>query len=254
MGRRIKRRKKPAKRFYVFVGIILLTIIGTFIIKNAKINLCQDAPAFADQSNTDNASNTDADNIFTVVIDPGHGGDDSGTIGINGELEKDINLNVSLELGKLLEKKEDIKVVYTRTVDKALDPSSQKADLQARCDISNNAGADIFVSIHSNFDKVSKNTRGIETWCMVPGARGDVLAKAIQKELVDLGYSKDRGIKYSSDGELYVIKNTDAVAVLVELGFLSNESDTRFLASKDGQKKMAKAIAKGILNYKDKLQ
>ncbi|AUS95784.1 hypothetical protein CDQ84_01135 [Clostridium thermosuccinogenes] len=252
MGRRTKRsRKKPSKRFYVFVGIILLTIIGTFIIKNAKINLGQDAPAFADESN--NTSYIDDDNVFTVVIDPGHGGDDSGTIGINGELEKDINLNVALELGKLLEKKENIKVVYTRTEDKALDPSSQKADLQARCDISNNAGADIFVSIHSNFDKVSKNTRGIETWCMVPGARGDVLAKAIQKELADLGYSKDRGIKYSSDGELYVIKNTDAVAVLVELGFLSNESDTRFLASKDGQKKMANAIAKGILSYKDKL-
>jgi len=244
--RRSRKRRRPTRRFFLIFALLTVAISGILSILNGKDKPRISIPVYVENS----GHSKEVKGTCTVVIDPGHGGDDSGAVSINGEMEKDINLSVALRLGKLLEKS-GIKVIYTRTQDELLDPTSQKSDLQARCDISNDAGADIFVSIHCNFDTVSVNTRGIETWCRFPGKNGDKLAKAIQKELVSLGYSKDRGIKYEADGGLYVLKNTDAVAVLVELGFLSNEQDAEFLTSEDGQEQMAKAIAQGILSYKN---
>ena len=100
-----------------------------------------------------------------VVIDAGHGGFDPGKVGINGALEKDINLAVALKLGALIEKElPNAKVVYTRKTDTALGQSLNE-DLSARANIANKAEGDLFISIHAN---AAKNTsvKGAETLIM----------------------------------------------------------------------------------------
>lgn len=182
-----------------------------------------------------------------ICIDPGHGGYDNGSTSITGVAEKDINLKVALKLGKLLEKG-GFKVIYTRTSDE-VKGTNQKEDLQLRCDFSNRENADIFISIHCNFDKVSPETRGVETWCRMPGEKGEELASSLQSRLAKAGYTRNRGLRYETDGELFVIKNTRATAVLVELGFLSNSGDSGFLQSEEGVQKCAEALNRGILDY-----
>ncbi|GAB6149714.1 hypothetical protein JCM1406_08840 [Clostridium novyi] len=176
-----------------------------------------------------------------VAIDPGHGGYDSGAVGHNGVLEKNVTLAVSLKLGQVL-KNSGIDVVYTRTSDKCPWPSNKNAELQMRCDIANNANADYFVSIHCNSADTSAAT-GIETYYDRDSKRGNILAKNIQNELVnEFGY-KNRGIKPCG---FYVVRHTKMQAVLVELEFISNSNREQILNNPKYQQRYAEAIARGI--------
>jgi len=165
-----------------------------------------------------------------ICIDPGHGGKDSGAVGIFKE--KDLNLKVALNLGKIL-KDSGQTVVFTRTTDVFI-------ELADRVRISNNERADVFVSIHQN-GAPNNSARGVETYYYRGSEKGKALALNIQKELVNLNYTLDRGVK---EAEYYVIKYLKAVAVLVECGFVTNEQDAKAVDEKVYE--IAFAIAKGI--------
>lgn len=174
--------------------------------------------------------------MFNLVIDAGHGGKDPGACG-NNLKEKDINLNVALLLKeKLSPYKKEINFKLTRESDVFL-------ELSQRVKISNDFKADLFVSIHCN-SSTNTNAQGVETYCYkLSNSKG---ADAIHNEILNTkAYTKDRKVKESS--RLYVIKNTQAHAVLCELGFVSNKEDAVLL--KDKQNYIAEAILKGILNY-----
>ena len=143
----------------------------------------------------------------------------------------------------------NIKVIYTRTSDDVSWPSNEKEDLRKRIDTSNKANANLFISIHCNGNPDS-SFKGIETWCRFTNTEGEKLARNIQNELVYNNYSQDRGLKYESNKSLAVLKLNKAVSALVELGFLTNGADSKFITSESGQEKCAQSIAKGILNYK----
>lgn len=190
------------------------------------------------------AAKPDPSSNNVIVIDPGHGiGSDTGATGIDGLQEDDVTLAVGLKVGKILQD-HGINVVYTRTEDMRSTPMSVTDSLQKRCDISNNANAKYFVSIHANsFDDTSAN--GTETLYYTGNAEGEKLASAIQNSIVKEVGTYDRGLK---DGSwLYVAKNTNAPAVLTELGFLTNPDDAAKLRSDEYQQKFAQAIADGIL-------
>ena len=182
-------------------------------------------------------------NIFTVVIDPGHGGSDPGAIGIGGIRETDVVLEVSKIVKKLLSDK-GVKVVLTRKNEIDL-------DLPPRVSFANNKDADIFVSIHANASRGKrKDINGLETFYF-KGGRGRLLAKKIQKQILRVSPgSPDRGVK---QGRFYVIKNTSMPAVLVEIGFLTGRLDARRLEKTAHRKRLAYAIAKGILEYLSKV-
>ncbi|GAA0744049.1 N-acetylmuramoyl-L-alanine amidase [Clostridium oceanicum] len=176
-----------------------------------------------------------------ICIDPGHGGSDSGAVGPNGIREKDITLKVGLKVGNIL-KQRGINVVYTRTTDKRLGPT-ETADLQKRCDITNNANAKYMISIHCNsFD--ASSAHGTETFYKPGDREGQRLAAAIQRHIVeDLG-TYNRGIK---DGSwLYIARHTSSTTVLTELGFISNPREENMLKSDSYQNRYANAIAKGV--------
>ncbi len=240
----MRKRRKVRKRLYMVIAFLVISL-SIFLAK-----ILQDGSADAlnlpVMRHEDAASDTNPEKRPVVCLDPGHGGHDVGGEG-KGIFEKDVNLKIGLQVGKLLEKN-DYTILYTRTTDKA-NGDTQKEDVRARCDISNNAGADIYVSLHCNIDKASAKSRGVELWCRFPNQKGEELAKSLDKQLAQVGYTKDRGLRYESDGGLYVLQNTKAVAALVELGFLSNAEDRAFLNSEQGQAKCAAAIAKGIEEY-----
>ncbi len=182
-------------------------------------------------------------NKFSVVIDPGHGGPDPGAIGIGGIRETDVVVDVSKIIKKLLSEK-GVKVRLTRKNEVDL-------DLPSRVSFANNMNADIFVSIHANASRGKRrDINGLETF-YYRGWRGKLLAKRIQKQILRVSPgSPDRGVK---QGRFYVIKNTRMPAVLVEIGFLTGRLDARRLEKTTHRKRLAYAIAKGILEYLNKV-
>ncbi len=182
-------------------------------------------------------------NKFLVVIDPGHGGPDPGAIGIGGIRETDVVLEVSKIVKNLLSEK-GIKVKLTRKNEVDL-------DLSRRVSFANNTDADIFVSIHANASRGKRrDINGLETFYF-RGWRGKLLAKRIQKQILRVSPgSPDRGVK---QGRFYVIKNTRMPAALVEIGFLTGRLDARRLEKNAHRKRIAYAIAKGILEYLSKV-
>jgi len=182
-------------------------------------------------------------NKFSVVIDPGHGGPDPGAIGIGGIRETDVVLEVSKIVENLLSER-GVKVRLTRKNEVDL-------DLPPRVSFANNTDADIFVSIHANASRGKRrDINGLETF-YYRGWRGRLLARNIQKQILRVSPgSPDRGVK---QGRFYVIKNTMMPAVLVEIGFLTGRLDARRLEKITHRKRLAYAIAKGILEYLNKI-
>ncbi len=182
-------------------------------------------------------------NKFLVVIDPGHGGPDPGAIGISGIRETDVVLEVSKIVKRLLSEK-GVKVRLTRNNEIDL-------DLAPRVSFANKMDTDIFVSIHANASRGKRrDINGLETF-YYRGWKGRLLAKRIQKQILRVSPgSPDRGVK---QGRFYVIKNTRMPAVLVEIGFLTGRLDAKRLEKSTHRKRLAYAIAKGILEYLNKV-
>lgn len=176
--------------------------------------------------------------MFRVCLDPGHGGSDPGAIGPNGAKEKDINLAVVKLVATHL-KRHGIQVRLTLEID-------QYVSRAGRCKISNDFGADVFVSIHCNAAE-NRSARGVETWHY--STKGRQLAEAIQTELVQATGLVDRNQKADKRKGFDVLVGTQAVAALTELAFISNPEEERLLTTPTFQKSVAEAIAKGICRY-----
>lgn len=222
---------------------------------------------------------------FVVVLDAGHGGKDPGKVA-HGYNEKDIALKIVLQIGKILEKDEKIKVVYTRTKDVFV-------ELKERGKIANKADADLFVSVHCNAH--DSNANGTETYVLglhgnkrnfeVAKSENEViyleddyetnyvgfdinspettigltilqeefldqsiaLAKYIQENFTKTLSRKNRGVKQAA---FVVLHQTFMPSVLIETGFITNTSERNFLKSSNGQYKISKAIVDAIYKYK----
>jgi N-acetylmuramoyl-L-alanine amidase len=172
-----------------------------------------------------------------VVIDPGHGGPiDLGAVGIGGLVEKDIVLEISLQVAQLLQQ-QGIQVVMTRQDDRDL-------DLPPRSEIANRVNADLFVSIHANAISMSRpDVNGLETFYYDSG-KG--LAQDIQASMLQAFPMNDRGVRQA---RFHVLRNTKMPAVLVEVGFVTGNYDALILANPQQRTRMAQAIARGILRY-----
>ena len=224
---------------------------------------------------------------FTVVLDAGHGGHDSGNRG-NGYYEKKIALNIALKIGKKLEKIKGFNVIYTRKSDVFV-------ELIQRANIANKANADLFISIHcdaftsskvfgagtfvlglhenernfkvaqkensvifleenyeKNYDGFNPNDpESVISLLLMQQTYLDqsiIAANSIQKSFVSNLKRKDRTVKQAG---FVVLKYTYMPSVLVETGFLTNSSEGAYLNSSKGQANMADALAKAIINYRD---
>lgn len=184
--------------------------------------------------------------IGTVIIDPGHGGYDEGASSKKGNREKDIVLEISLKLGKKLKSK-NFKVFFTRESDKALGKTI-KEDILNRAEFIDSKKGDIFLSIHLNGSD-SRSAKGIESYYEFLNNRSYKLAESIQDELSSIEYTKDRGLKGTNEKNLGILRYSQTVGVLLELGFITNSEDEKYLVSNNGQDTIVDAIVSGILNY-----
>ncbi|HOB44188.1 MAG TPA: N-acetylmuramoyl-L-alanine amidase, partial [Bacillota bacterium] len=169
-----------------------------------------------------------------IMIDPGHGGNDSGAVGPSGAKEKDINLAVAERL-HLLMSESGIEAYMTRIGD-------EEVSLAKRAEKANNISADYFISIHCNAAN-SPTAHGTETYHYPGSVKGRALAQAVQQELVSATGLADRGVK---EANFYVLRMTAMPAILVELAFLSNPEEERLLATSAFQEKCARAIWAGV--------
>ena len=186
---------------------------------------------------------------ISIAIDPGHGGMHTGGKGRTGLLEKDINLDVALELQRILESW-GARVTMTRTTDRHFSPDVDD-DLQNRVATVNRAAPDLFLSIHTNYVD-NPGPRGFEVWVpknaqAVRNAESRRLARCLLNELGGVWDSEDRGIK--DEHNLRVLKGTSCPAALVELEFVSNREAERQLARQDTRARLAAALAEALRRW-----
>lgn len=181
-----------------------------------------------------------------ILLDAGHGGYDSGSVNADETiLEKDIALAIALQTGVYLEDA-GYRIVYSRTSDTVNWPEDNVADLQARVDLGVEEEADYFISFHLNSTETYHDgIRGFETY-ITPGNRTREIAEAIHTEIDKLDYSNNRGINdYLYEG-LHVLGLNPIPAMLLELGFITDDQDLQHLNDPAFQKQLAQAIANGI--------
>jgi len=177
--------------------------------------------------------------IAPICIDPGHGGRDSGTVGVDGTLEKTLVLDVAHRVRDRLEA-EGATVVMTRDTDRFI-------SLARRAAISNDAGAGLFVSIHANgFYK--PDVHGFELYYFTGCSSNEAprAADAIRAAIAAATDARDRGVR---SADYSVLAATDCPAVLVEVGYLSNPGEAARLAENDYRQRIADAIADGIIAF-----
>jgi N-acetylmuramoyl-L-alanine amidase len=171
-----------------------------------------------------------------VVIDPGHGGPDPGAVGINRIFEKEIVLDIGLQVARILEQ-QGVTVVMTRSSDIDL-------ELQPRIDIAERANASVFVSIHSNAISMSRpDVNGLETYYYDSGA---ALAQSVHQSILEDVPIADRRVRQA---RFFVIRKTSMPAILIETGFVTGADDARNFQNPSFRSAMARGIARGILRY-----
>ncbi len=177
-----------------------------------------------------------------VAIDAGHGGNDWGTY--YGDIfEKNLNLDISLKLGALLEL-QSVNVIYTRTTDTFV-------GLQERAEIANNANATLFISIHNNKMPGNSSYRGTETLYAASSNKrfknmsDKRLAEIVQEDLVKELKTVDHGIIYRP--RLAVLHRTNMPAIITEIAYLSNKSDREKISTEAFRDKTAQAISKAVI-------
>jgi len=217
--------------------------------------------------------------IGKIVIDPGHGGHDTGTIGPHGLEEKDLVLEVSMRLGKLLESHLGAQIIYTRDDDSFI-------PLETRTAIANREGADLFISVHANSSR-DPQARGVETYylnftsspeALEVAARENAVSEESIHELqdlvkkialkekieesrefaVDVDQSLHGGLRAKSPGlpdrgvkkaPFIVLIGANMPSILAEISFLSNPADERRLKTAEYRERIAEALYRGIAKY-----
>jgi len=236
------------------IGVQILAWIGLLLLIRSVLLVLQLPPPSANEQKPP-PSKTIPGLFSTVVIDPGHGGSDSGASG-HGLQEKVVALDLAKRLVGCLNAK-GITTILTRDTD-------QYVSLADRARLANSVPDAIFVSLHCNFSE-NAGARGIEAYRCVTKSSGtnyrvelgpdtfeslseveNQLAESLEASLVQLVHCETRGAKLAN---FYVVRNVEFPAVLVECGFLSNPDDARALADDGYRQKLAEGLAGGISAY-----
>lgn len=186
---------------------------------------------------------------YTVVIDPGHGGSDPGSIGYKTKVhEADLNLKLSLLLKTKLEKA-GINVVMTRENENALLEGSGKKwkrkDMELRKALIEKTRPNMVISLHQN-SYTNHSLRGAQVFYDKTSEISKTIAGFIQEQFKQ---NLDKSIKATSPGDYFMLKCSAAPSVIVECGFLSNEEDEKLLQTPEYQEKIIDSIYKGIVNF-----
>lgn len=240
-----KRRfsKRKIKQIGILVLVIAIVGLGLFHPSNDQTTTTS--------THKENQQIVDTSNYptATVVIDPGHGGYDSGTIGADGTYEKDLTLTYGLEIGEQLKAlNPNLNVLYTRNSDEVSWPSNEDDDLKARVRFSEDNNAQYYLSIHFNSMEDS-NAHGYFAYVRSEDEASANIYDGIVKNIQELSWSKNNDLQYVDTYPLYVVSEQKIPAMLLELGHLSNYEETLSLKRKSNIKNLSYAIAKAYSDY-----
>ena len=179
-----------------------------------------------------------------------HGGRDPGKVGIEGQLEKDINLSIALRLKEYLEAS-DVDVILTREDDNGLYPEGERnkkmSDMKKRCQIIEKAAPDLVVSIHQN-SYHEESVSGGQVFYYKNSQKGKTLAEILQKRFnYVLGEKNSRQAK--ANGNYYLLLHVKPPIAIVECGFLSNRAEAAKLQDEVYQDRMAWTVHMGIMEF-----
>lgn len=185
------------------------------------------------------------------INDAPHGDPDGGAVGLNGTLEKDINLAITLKLREILESR-GARVILTRDGDSGIFDTSAEtirekkvSDMHNRLDIINNSDADMMISIHMN-SFTNHRSSGLHVFYDAKHPAAEMFASAIQDRISKLTGAKSHTVKTASSS-LFLMKSAKIPSILVECGFISNEKEEKLLNTDEYQSKIAFAIADALL-------
>ena len=238
----LRRYYKGTKALIKFFAVILIIILAAKISANFYVHSEAYKEAVSDVSEK-----------TMVIIDAGHGGEDCGAIGVGGVYEKDLNLSIATELGKMLSDN-GITVVYTRLSDALLYTQEEDiygirkiSDLKNRCKIAAEYQNAIFVSVHMNSYR-SPSCSGLQVYYSEKNEDSYALASAVQLNVKNrLQNDNKRQIKPGKS--MYVLENITNPAILIECGFLTNPEEAQKLSEKEYQKELSFSIFCGIIEY-----
>ena len=192
--------------------------------------------------------------MLTIIVDPGHGGEDGGATAADGTVEKEINLSISLKLRDMLDTM-GYNVIMTRETDADISDPSLKttrqrkvSDIRNRMKIIEQTPDSLFVSIHQNHYG-GPSYSGAQVFYSKNDPRSEQLAKAIQENIKSLLQPNNSRAVKGTGTEIYLLYHAQTPAVLVECGFLSNDDDVRLLTDETYQARLAFVIAGTILEY-----
>lgn len=244
--KKISELRKRRKRRIFFRRVRACIVLIVFIILLNKIisNIFNYKLTSSLSRTISNMKEIEEDKM-SVVLDPGHGGHDVGA-NFGSIYEKDIVLNIALNVGKILEEN-DIDVIYTRSDDSSLG-DDEKEDLKSRVEISNSTSAEYFISFHINdYDTYGyEDIYGFEVWTDYNNYSSVILGRSIENSLDNLYYTEKRPMLDGSE-DLYIIRENNIPSVLIEFGFMNNYNDRNYFSNEYNQELLAEAVAKAII-------
>lgn len=229
--------------YQLFMGVVLLCTV-TFLSWQAG-SLAAAGVQFIHEENGSGEKKK-----YIVCVDPGHGGTDPGKVGINGQLEKDINLAIAKKLKTYLEAS-DVTVVLTRDKDMGLyssgDAHKKMADMRKRCQLIEEVKPDLVISIHQN-SYHEEAIRGGQVFYYKTSVRGKKLAQILQERFdYVLGDANKRQAK--ANDNYYLLLHVKEPIIIAECGFLSNWEEAEKLETKEYQDRLAWTLHMGIMEY-----
>jgi N-acetylmuramoyl-L-alanine amidase len=224
-------KNKTARKFS---GLYLLTLpaIGMLLF------------AFSNQSASpleNNSSGISNDNQRTIIVDAGHGGQDDGVHAADGVNEKEIVLSIAKQIQQAGQEK-GIQVILTRTGDEAL-------DLKERVLFTNRFSADLFISLHVNYDQHDSDLSGMDCIISEGSTKFNESKQLAEKVMTHLKTLPGIAVNDIKKSNAYVLKSNSVPAVLVELGYLSNKQDYAFIRDEKNQKLLSEQIIAAVLSY-----
>lgn len=231
------------KNIYIVASLLLTVALLTACSNNHSsdsANAEENTNSLEEDTDLNEPAAEENENPYKVVIDPGHGGKDNGASGADGHYEKEFTLDLGIKVQDLLEQDPDIKVLMTRDDDSFISQEDRE-----RPNYANREDADVFISLHQDSFEDS-SVSGTESFYY--DEESQAFAETMQKQVTSATGFNDRGTNQKS---LFVLRDTDMPAVLIEIGYLTNPTDQEKMHTDDFQEQIAESIVEGIKEYLD---
>ncbi|WP_188455501.1 N-acetylmuramoyl-L-alanine amidase family protein [Virgibacillus oceani] len=229
---------KKRIRFSTFGIVVILILIVVSLLEDQKPSASNSKENHNETLISNQADDNSTGDPYKVVIDPGHGGSDPGSIGASGSYEKDFTLSIAMEVCQLLKQVPQIDVYTTRDEDVFL-----SAEARVRPNFANDLGADIYISIHAN-TFTDPSVSGTESYYFNQNSLS--LANTIHKHVVEATGFRNRGVKKEN---YFVLKDTAMPATLLEIGYITNPKDEQTMLTDEFQQSVATSIKNGVMEY-----